>query len=257
MPRRLFAAALLCACAGGAAAEACPARVTVSFPNFPIPPLLLGHDAIVQPPGTLVTWTRNALLRSGCKPVLNFVRRPPNRQLAELELGKIDVLPGFAYSTELPAAMVFPMRGGDIDTGLRIATDLSSFYVRRDDASVQWDGEVLAGARQRVGTSIGGTMEKALADRKGWLLEAAPTPHADLRKLLAGRIDVILESDVVVGPLASTMAVRKLAPPVVVLHRYVPVRRAFQQQYPEFTTRFWLEVCKQSRVSQPALPACK
>ena len=123
---RILATVLLCAATGGAAAQACPARVTVSFPNFPIPPLVLGSDSIVQPPGTLVSWTRNALKRSGCAPVLSFVRRPPQRQLAELELGRIDILPGFAYSGELPAAMVFPMRGGDINAALRVTSDLSS-----------------------------------------------------------------------------------------------------------------------------------
>jgi hypothetical protein len=143
--------------------------------------------------------------RIGCAPAVSFVRRPPNRQLAELELGRIDILPGFAYSAELPPEMVFPMRGGEINTAMRIATDLSSLYVRKDDTSVSWDGEALGGARQHVGTSIGGTMEKALAKKQGWVLEAAPTPHANLRKLLASRIDVILESDSVVGPLAAGM----------------------------------------------------
>ena len=254
---KILATALLCAAAGGAAAQACPARVTVSFPNFPIPPLVLGSDSIVQPPGTLVSWTRNAFKRIGCAPVVSYVRRPPNRQLAELALGRIDILPGFAYSSELPAEMVFPMRGGDVNTALRVSSDFTSLYVRKDDTSVSWDGEVLGGVRQRVGTSIGGTMEKALAKKRGWMLEAAPTPHADLRKLLAARIDVILESDSVVGPLVEGMAVRKLTPPVVVLHRYVPVRKEFQELYPEFTERFWLEVCRQSRVDQPSLPACK
>ena len=253
----ILVTALLCLAAGGASAQACPARVTVSFPNFPIPPLVLGTDSIVHPSGTLVDWTRNALKRIGCAPVVSFVRRPPKRQLAELELGRIDILPGFAYSAELPPEMVFPMRGGEINAGLRVTTDQSSLYVRKDDASVSWDGEVLGGVRQRVGTSIGGTMEKALAQKRGWVLEAAPTPHADLRKLLASRIDVILESDSVVGPLIAGMTVRKLEPPVVVLHRYVPVRKGFQELYPEFTERFWLEVCRQSRINQPQLPVCK
>lgn len=254
---KLLAAALLCAAAESMAAQACPAEVRVSFPNFPIPPLVLGTDSIVSPPGTLVNWTRNALKLSGCKPVVRLVRRPPQRQLAELELGTIDILPGFSYSAELPASMLFPMRDGEINTGLRVVTDQSFFYARKDDAIASWDGETLRGVRPRVGSSIGGTMETALARKHGFTLEAAPTPRADLRKLLAGRIDVILESDSLIEPHRGEMAVRKLGPPVVVLHRYAPVRKAFQQQYPAFTERFWLELCKQSRQTQPALPVCK
>ena len=80
---RMLAAALLCV-AGSAAAQGCPAKVRVSFPNFPIPPLVLGTDTIPAQPGQLVTWTRNALRKSGCKSALVFLRRPPNRQLARL-----------------------------------------------------------------------------------------------------------------------------------------------------------------------------
>jgi hypothetical protein len=252
-----LAAALLCIAAGNVLAEACPAEVRVSFPNFPIPPLVLGSDSIASPPGTLVSWTRSALKRSGCTPLIRLQRRPPNRQLAELEIGALDILPGFSFSTELPPSMVFPMRDGAINTALRVVTDQSSLYVRKDDAIVSWDGETLRGARLRVGTSTGGTMETALARKHGWELEAAPTPHADLRKLLAGRIDAVLESDSLIEPHLAGMAIRRLAPPVVVLHRYAPVRKGFQQQYPEFTERFWLELCKQSRKTYPTLPACK
>lgn len=252
-----IAAALLCAAAGSAAAETCPAEVRVSFPNFPIPPLVLGTDAIASPPGELVGWTRNALRLSGCKPQIRLMRRPPNRQLAELEIGKIDILPGFSFSAELPASMVFPMKDGEINMALRVITDQSSLYARLDDAIVSWDGETLRGARPRVGTSTGGSMETALARKHGWVLEAAPTPLADLRKLVAGRVDVVLESDSLIEPHLAELAVRRLSPPVVVLHRYAPVRKGFQQHYPEFTERFWLELCRQSRKTRPTLPACK
>jgi ABC-type amino acid transport substrate-binding protein len=252
-----LAAALLCTVAATAAAQECPAVVRVSFPNFPIPPLLHGSDHIATPPGQLVEWTRNALKNSGCKPALTFVRRPPNRQLAELAAGAIDILPGFSYSTELPAEMVFPMRDGDVNTAMRVVTDLTSLYVRSDNTEVRWDGVTLSGVRLRIGTSTGGSTQRALVRSRGWDIELAPTPYSDLQKLLAGRVDAILESDSILDSRLGAHPARKLLPPVFVTHRYAPVRKDFQRQYPAFTERFWLEMCKQSRPAYPALPACK
>ena len=77
----------------------------------------------------------------------------------------------------------------------------------------------------------------------------------DLRKLVAGRIDVILEPDVVLDRYlvgAEALAVRKLAPPVLVTNRYAPVNKRFAATYPEFTSRFWLELARQSRAGAAA-----
>jgi hypothetical protein len=94
----LGAGFLLCLGAPCGAAERCPAEVRVSLPNFAIAPYVLGIDKVESPPGLLIEWTRNALKLTGCKPHIVIKRRPPNRQLKELELGLLDVLPGFAFS---------------------------------------------------------------------------------------------------------------------------------------------------------------
>jgi hypothetical protein len=80
-----------------------------------------------------------------------------------------------------------------------------------------------------------------------------------VRKLLAGRVDVILEPDVVVLPYlagADGRAVRRLQPPVQLTHRYAPVSKRFLQAYPEFTDRFWREMCRQSHAGTSAARAC-
>ncbi|MES2148848.1 MAG: hypothetical protein V4508_03550 [Pseudomonadota bacterium] len=254
----LAACLLTCACAQ-AGAEACPPQVRVSFPNFDIAPLVLGTNKIESPPGLLVQWTRNALKLTGCASAVTLMRRPPNRQLAEVALDLLDVLPGFAYSDELNDRLSFPMRDGAIDTALAAIADTSSLYVRAGETGVSWDGKHLTGPNPVVGTSTGGGSSAALARQHGWTLELASTPATDIQKLLAHRIDVILEPDAVLAPYltgATGAAVRKLAPPAKVSLRYAPVRKGFQQQYPDFTARFWLELCKQSRQAYPNLPAC-
>jgi ABC-type amino acid transport substrate-binding protein len=79
----------------------------------------------------------------------------------------------------------------------------------------------------------------------------------DLRKLVVGRIDVILEPDVVLDRYlagADAPAVRKLSPPVRVTNRYAPVSKRFAANYPEFTSRFWLELARQARAGAAPTP---
>lgn len=258
-PLLALSALLLCGPALAAAGK-CPAEVRVSFPNFAIAPYVLGHDKIESPPGLLVEWTRKALARSGCAPAIAYKRRPPNRQLAELELGLLDILPGFSYSGKAAGQLVFPTRDGGPDLELAVMSDFVSLYVRADDKSVKWDGKTLTSPNPRIGTSTGGAATRETIQAFGWQTETAATPYADMKKLIAKRIDVIMEPDVVIGPHlvgADGAAVRKLAPPVRVTNRYAPVRKGFQQAYPEFTSRFWLELCKAAREGAPGAPACR
>jgi hypothetical protein len=234
------------------AAQRCPAEVRVSLPNFEIAPFVLGTDRVEDPPGLLVEWTRNALARAGCAPRVVVKRRPPNRQLAEMDAGLLDVLPGFAFSDNPDDQLVFPIKGAQPDPELAVMSDSVSLYARAGDAGVQWDGRTLRSARPQVGSSTGGAATDAIARAHGWQIEAAPTPQADLRKLIAGRIDVILEPDVVLDRYlqdADAAAVRKLSPPVRVTNRYAPVSKRFAAAYPEFTVRFWQELARQARAA--------
>jgi ABC-type amino acid transport substrate-binding protein len=249
----LGAGFLLCYGAAGAA-ERCPAEVRVSLPNFEIAPYVLGTDRVENPPGLLIEWMHNALTLAGCKARIVIKRRPPKRQLAELELGLLDILPGFAFSANPNDQLAFPMKDGLADQDLAVMTDTVSLYARADDRSVQWDGKTLRSTNPLVGSSTGGVTTDRIADVYGWQVEPAPTPQADLRKLIAGRIDVILEPDVVLGPYlagADAPAVRKLSPPVQVTQRYAPVSERFAKAHPEFTARFWLELARQARAASP------
>lgn len=248
-PYALLGAGLLLCGAACAAPPRCPAEVRVSLPNFEIAPYVLGTDKVENPPGLLIEWTRNALARAGCPVHIVIKRRPPNRQLAELGTGLLDVLPGFAFSANPGDQLAFPMKDGRADPELAVMTDTVSLYVRADDWNARWDGVTLSGTGPLVGSSTGGTVTAQIGRAHGWNIESAPTPRDDLRKLIAGRIDVILEPDVVLGPYlvgADALAVRKLMPPAQITNRYAPVSHRFYAAYPEFTERFWRELCKQS-----------
>lgn len=259
--RAASAAALLCCAAIAHAAPAdCPARVRVSFPNFEFAPYVLGTDKIHPAPGLLVEWTRNAIALTGCKPAVTIQRRPANRQLVELQLGLLDILPGFAYADELTDRLAFPMRGAGADPSLLVIADELSLFVRADDRSIKWDGMILTGFQHSVGMSTGGPGKNRLIAAYNWPIEVASTPAENLRKLVAGRLDVILEPNMVLEPClrgADAKAVRKLSPPVLVTDRYAPVGKRFEAAHPEFTHAFWREICKQARAGTPAQRECK
>lgn len=257
---RCCAALILASAAGANAAPVdCPARVRVSFPNFEFAPYVLGTDRVHTPPGSLVEWTRNAIALTGCKPAVTFQRRPANRQLVELQLGLLDILPGFAYADDLTDRLAFPMRGAGADPALVVIADELSLFVRAGDSRVTWDGKALGGFQHAVGMSAGGPGPNRVVEAYKWPLEEASTPSQNLRKLAAGRLDVILEPNMVLEPYLrgrEGKAVRKLSPPALVTNRYAPVARRFAAAHPEFTRAFWRELCKQARAGTPAQRDC-
>lgn len=252
---------LLCTSAAALAAPAdCPSRVRVSFPNFEFAPYVLGTDRIHANPGVLVEWTRKAIALTGCTPAVTIQRRPANRQLTELSLGMLDILPGFAYADDLTDRLAFPMRGAGADPSLVVIEDDLSLFVRAADRRVKWDGKTLAGYQRAVGMSSGGPGPNRVTAAYRWPLEEASTPAQNLSKLVASRLDVILEPDMVLEPYlagAAGKAVRKLSPPALVTNRYAPVGRRFAAAHPEFTRAFWREICKQARAGTPAQRGCK
>jgi ABC-type amino acid transport substrate-binding protein len=177
-----------------------------------------------------------------------------------VQRGLLDVLPGFSYSANAGDDLVYPMEQGSVDPGRAIMADNVSLYVRAGDTRVHWDGISLSSPNPRVGTSTGGAATEETAQKFGFPLETAATPRTDLDKLLAGRIDVIMEPDVVMTPLLAGelgLQVRKLLPPARQSLRYAAVRKGFAAQYPAFTQRFWRELCVASRAGGTALPACR
>ncbi|MET3133428.1 hypothetical protein AAKU55_003718 [Oxalobacteraceae bacterium GrIS 1.11] len=247
--------ALACA---PARAEECPAEVRLALPDYAVLPFIAGSTKLMQPPGLIVEWTYRALAGSGCRPTVSVRRRPYRRLLLEMQQGLADIGPGLAYSPARRREMMFPMLNGDIDHRLVLIEDSISLYVRGDERQVEWDGRSLRGTRSRLGVSSGVVLAQ-IAKGHGWAVEVADNPLIDLNKLIARRVDIIMEADALLnfsldgGELA---AVRKLQPPVLVLHRYAPVSLRFAQRYPEFTRRFWLALCQQSRSQAQALPAC-
>jgi hypothetical protein len=243
-----------------ARAENCPAEVHIGFPNFEVVPFIYGTDSLASKPGLLVDWTFDALARSGCKPKVTILRRPAKREMVEMQAGAIDIGPGVGFSPERLQDMAFPMVNGVSNPALVIIRDQVSLYVREGDQSVKWDGKTLQSVNPRVGISAGVLLSQVVTENHHWQVDIASDPLNNIKKLRANRIDVIVEADVLVSHYLSdkdAQDIRKLSPPALVVDRYAPVSKQFQEKYPEFTRRFWLEICKASRVTFTSLPTCR
>jgi hypothetical protein len=238
--RGLGAAFLLCYGAACGAAQRCPSEVRVSLPNFAIAPYVLGTDKVESPPGLLIEWTRNALQLAGCKVGIVIRRRPPNRQLKELELGLLDVLPGFAFSADPDDQLVFPTRDGTADPDRAVMSDTVSLYPER------W--QVGTAQRQRRSAVRPGGHRGQRSPPAGSSKAATPGGFTLADR---GRIDVIMGPAVVLRP---TWPAPMRWPCASAASIAMPVRR-FAGRIRR--RRFWLELCKQSRSAQPTARSCK
>jgi hypothetical protein len=242
--------------------EPCPQQVTVTFPDFSVPPLINGSGlAFADPPGYLVDWVKQAIVKTGCpvEPVLN--RRPTRRGFFEISQGQTDIL--IPASPEEISAVVFPTTNGEIDKRLAFAVMETSLWVRRGERLVEWNGNRLTGPPGfTVGVSAG-SLGQSMANDRGWKVDVAINSQSSIDKLIAGRVVVALVADVVAQNISENKRslIEKLRPRVEEKHFYSVPSVIFYAQYPQFVSRYWLALCQVSRaekkfVEQRDLLAC-
>lgn len=243
---------------GSAMASTCPAHVQVAYTESTLPPYVLGKGSELQhPPGLFVEWTRRAFDRLGCRSSLSEVRLPYNRIVASMAEGTVDIRVTGAYRDEIADAMVFPTAGSAINRAMAVAEAPTTLYVRKQMPLLTWDGEELQflAKGSAIGTVRGHYTEK-LIQARNWPTDSAATWEDNVKKLLVGRVAAIVGPDSVVESSPEIGKMTKLAPPVAVDLYFAPVSRHFFERYPEFTQRFWLEICRESRATFHTLPAC-
>lgn len=243
------------------ASALCPPQVRVVFSDAAFPPFLHGDGVEFEmSPGILIEWTTNALRKLGCQPAqMIYSRSGYRRYFSDLEAGRMDIAVGPSYAPEREKFAVYPMQDGKPVAAMVIAVGQLALYTQVANQSVQWDGTVLSGENLLVGVP-GGTIGEKLAQDRKWPTDPAPNYEANEKKLLAGRVPVILMPNVSLDlELAGqkTPRIRKLQPPVLSVSSYAPVSRQFYVQYPEFTRKFWVEVCRQGRTFFTTLPDCR
>lgn len=241
-----------------AANNYCPPQIRITYTDAELPPYVLGSGADFQePPGLFVAWARAALRKLGCMDVVTESRLPYHRIVSSMSAGTIDIRVTGGYRSDVAEIMRFPMRGETVNRALAVAEADTRLYVLKNSPAVEWDGTRLrlSGPNPTVGTVRGHYTEKVVQARQ-WEIDSAPTWEANTRKLLSGRVAAIVGPDSVVDALQGREVMQMLDPPVQYDLYFAPVSRQFHEKYPEFTRRFWLEICRESRTTFVRLPAC-
>lgn len=243
-------------CAAGAQ-PACPAHVHVGIIDYELRPLLYGVGKTGIATGPLVDAVRSSIANSGCKTTMDLRPMPIRRGRQELKQGGIDIWAVALVDQDLLNSAALPLLDDALDPQLGYFRSSYSIYVLKDEHRVSWDGKALSGPPgMTVGISPVNAVE-ALAHEKGWAIDKAiDTPNA-LSKLLSGRhVAVVLPDPAVAGqPEETRKLLRRLEPALLQPWYYAPVNRAFAQRYPEFTRRFWLEMCR--AVRSPEAGPCR
>lgn len=261
-PRSWIAVALAYICAVGPVASAaepdCPPRVRLAYTDAPLPPYILGQgETIAEPPGLFIKWARAALAKMGCLHVASEARLPYNRIISNMEAGSIDLRVTGGYRPDLAGTMVFPMEAGAPSRAMAVAEAGTMLYVAKDAPAATWDGKTVSftGTPRAIGTVRGHYTEKLLQSMK-WPVDSAPTWESNTKKLLLGRVAAIVGPDSVVNALPERGQLAVLEPPVAVDLYFAPASLPFYKAYPNFTQRFWLEMCRESRATFKQLPTC-
>lgn len=241
-----------------AAANECPAQIRVAYTDAELSPYVLGEGSVFhEPPGLFVAWARAALQKLGCMAVVSETRLPYNRIVSSMAAGTIDIRVTGGYRSEVADLMHFPMRNGSINRAMAVAEANTRLYVLKNAPALAWDGADLrfTGPHPAIGTVRGHYTEKLIQAQK-WETDSAPNWDSNVKKLLSGRVAAIVGPDSVVDALPERGQMQMLDPPVQYDLYFAPVSKQFHEKYPDFTERFWLEICRQSRVTFTKLPAC-
>lgn len=246
------------------AAPPCPSVVRIAFPDYAIPPFFNGQgDAFDNPPGYLVEWVRQAMQRSACDSELVLTRRPTKRMYLEVEQDQVDIIALTIWGPEREPLLAFPRHKGAIDQRQAFYTSDASLWILKSNRSIHWDGKTLTGPPGFTVGSPAGSAQSSVARAHGWNVEEATTLPIVIEKLLLGRTAVALST---VGPVAALAPERqallkRLSPAVTSTLYFSPSSHGFYAKYPEFTHRFWHELCVVARADkrvqrEKPLPAC-
>lgn len=182
-----------------------------------------------------------AAARAGIK--LRQLALPWKRCLNSVERGEIAGAFGASFTDERAAYAVYPTAAdGRLDVTRRLKTDGYTLF-RRVGERADWDGRQFINLSGPVGAQIGYSV---IADLKkfGVAIEEGPTaPEANMRKLLAGRIQLLAllthQGDDLFDNPEFAGRVEKLQPAFTEKPYFVIFGKTFQQRNRSAVEAFW------------------
>jgi polar amino acid transport system substrate-binding protein len=227
-------------CLGGRAFAAEPVRILYDI--FENPPLIEGNGTVIDPvkPGLTIDLLRMAAERANVP--IELSRTPWERGLYLIQTGQADGIFASSFVTERLRYGVYPLKDGRPDTSRKLFDQSYRLYVRAG-SGIGWDGTTLTNLHAPIGATPGYAVVPVLR-AMGAAVEVEPSHIANLRKLVAGRIDAYAELETHVRPLlqsnpAEFAMITELSPPVLTRPYYLMFAKIFYLKAPQIAERFW------------------
>lgn len=216
--------------------------VRILFDVFENPPLIDGDGTAIDPvkPGLAIEVLRMASERADIP--IELSRTPWQRGLYLIETGQADAIFASSYVEERLRYGVYPMKNGHPDTRRKLFDQSYRLYVRAG-SGVGWDGKTVTDLHAPVGATPSYAVVPVL---RAMGVEVAEEPDhiANLRKLVAGRIDAYAELDTHVRPLlrgnpAEFGGISELSPPILTKPYYLMFSKLFYARAPNVAEHIW------------------
>ena len=222
------------------AAAAEPIRIV--FDVFANPPLICGNGTTIDPttPGLTIEMLRMASKRADVP--IELSRTPWQRGLYLIETGQADAIFGSSFVAERQRYGVYPLKDGRPDTRRKLFDQSYSLFIR-GESEIGWDGAALTNLRAPVGATPGYAVVPVLR-AMGVAVEEEPDHTANLRKLVAGRLDAYAELATQIRPMLQSnqtefSGIYQLSPPVLTKPYYLMFSKVFYSKTPEIAERIW------------------
>jgi polar amino acid transport system substrate-binding protein len=222
------------------AADARPLRVV--YDVFANPPLICGNGTAIDPttPGLTIEMLRMAGERANIP--IELSRTPWQRGLYLIETGQADAIFASSFVEERQRFGVYPFKDGRPDPRRKLFDQSYSLFIR-GESEIGWDGRTLVNVRGPVGATPGYAVVPVLR-AMGVAVEEEPNHLANLRKLVAGRLDAYAELETQIRPVlrsnkAEFDGVYELSPPVLTKPYYLMFSKIFYGAAPEIAERLW------------------
>ncbi len=190
-------------------------------------------------PGLTIEMLRVASERANVP--IEFSRTPWQRGLYLVETGQADAIFASSFVEERQRYGVYPLKDGRPDTRRKLFDQSYSLYVQ-GESLVGWDGKALINLHAPVGATPGYAVIPVLR-AMGVAVEEEPSHIANLRKLVAGRLDAYAELETQIRPILRNneefAGIAKLSPPVLTKPYYLMFSKIFYSKTPDIAERIW------------------
>lgn len=182
---------------------------------------------------------------------VTFLVKPRVRCLFEAKAGKVDALAMAGSTSELVAALAYPMQGQKLD-GARGFGPYSAYLVRLRSAEVVWDGSRISGASLPILYPAGMTAARDRLREVGALgSESFKSARTMVHLLLNRRAQAVILREVDALAVTQDPVTREqlelLQPPFFTINIYVPFNRTYYRAHRELVEAFWLEIGRQAQ----------